>query len=146
MEKFDFLFQEEQSSFRSYSKKIDRSGHFYHVTQQGYSFGNTFSLNSAKYRMHMLDELCRRNKVLPLCNIVMPTHTHDIFYSEDFRNIQKTLQTLNTAVSNFITAEKETVRKYKEPVFSNHPSYEVIKEKEHLFYLFKYLYENPQYL
>ena len=132
------------SSYTTNSKKLDRTGRFYHVTQQCYSFGNTFSLNSAKYRTHLLHEICRKNKVIVLCSIVMPTHTHDVFYSSEFSNIQHTVQAVNTAVSKYISKERNYSK--KEPVFADLPSYERISDKSHLFYLFKYLYENPQYL
>lgn len=129
------------------STEVDKAGHFYHVTQQGYSYGVTFSLNGAKHRMHLLYSICSRYRVMPLCNVVMPTHTHDIFYSDDFRNISKVMQSVNTSVSKFIHRERiANGRKDTDPVFASYPYYERIKDREHLFYTFKYLYENFEFL
>lgn len=139
--------QKNSNSFNAYSKKIDKSGNFYHITQQGYNYGSIFSPSTAKYRQHMMIKFCQDNGVLPLCNVIMPNHTHDLFYSEKFENISKILKILNSAVTRYAHNEKASKGQTNhERLFAGAPSYERIKDKAHLFYLFKYFYDNPAYL
>lgn len=143
----DNLFAEDRNSFTSKSPLLDKEGHFYHVTQQGYNYNSIFSLDIAKYRTHMMFNLCEKNHVIPLCNVIMPNHTHDLFYCQSFADIAKVMRLLNSLVSKSVKREKSlNNRKHYDPVFMTLPSYERISEKRHLFFLFKYFYDNPKYL
>lgn len=134
-------------SHTSKDSQIDKSGNFYHVTQQGYNFSSIMSLNAAKYRQHMMIKLCEDNGVIPLCNVIMPNHTHDLFYAEKFDSIPKVMKILNSLVTRFSIKERDTKgQKSLEKLFMGLPSYERVADKSHLFYLFKYFYDNPAYL
>lgn len=143
----EFLELQNKKSFLTTDKELDKSGNFYHVTQQGYNYSTIFSINASKYRQHMMVKLCQDNRVLPLCNIIMPNHTHDLFYAEKFENIQKVMKILNSLVTRFSNREKALKNsRSQDRLFMGPPSYERVSDKVHLFFLFKYFYDNPNYL
>lgn len=142
------FFQEDDSRcYTARSQLVDKTGNFYHVTQPTYNRNNYFNNTTAKYRDRLLKSLCEKYNVIPLCNVIMPSHTHDLFFCKDFCDIEKLLKSLNTRVAKFIKQERiRDGKNITERIFDTSPAYKRIDNLGYLFFLFKYFYDNPQYL
>lgn len=126
---------------------IETNAVFYHVIQQVDNRINLFSIDSAKHRDLLMKSVCQNMGILPIMNVIMPSHTHDVFLTDDVKKIGIMLRNVNRGTSVFI--QKERLLKYgKKPdkVFSRYPGFKPIKSREQFFNLIKYLYDNPSYL
>lgn len=131
----------------SKNRLIDRNGIFYHVIQQTDNRTNLFSGDAARHRDGLLKNMCPGLGIVPIINVIMPTHTHDVFLTDDVEKIRFLFRNLNRGTFVFIRNERaEKFRQSIQTVFANQPGYVVIKTREQFFCLIKYLYDNPAYL
>lgn len=128
----------------SKSCTIDKNGRFYHATQKTWCGLPLFDADIARYRHHMLCELCIKHNVTILYSVVMPTHTHDVLYSDSWRNISTVLQIINSCVVRYASKRHEKRKGY--PMFCERPQYTVVKDIQHLHFLGKYVYDNASSL
>lgn len=144
-----FSISEELTGIHGDSKRcnIDKTGYIYHITQQCWNHRNLFSFDAARYRDNMFKILGRKNGVVSLFNVVMPNHTHDVVYAQNFDDIQKVFILTNSRVAKFICKDRvQKLSKETPAVFQNRPVYTKISSRNQLFYLAYYLYHNPDFL
>ncbi len=135
-----------ENEWESHSKKIDRSGTVYHAFQRGIDRESIFSSDVGKYRHNLLCKLCSEHGVVVIFSVVMPNHTHDVLAADSLDKISKVLKTLNTKVSHYIRQKYPGKYDDKRKMFDSRPTYKPVTDRVYLFYLGKYLYDNPAYL
>jgi len=121
---------------------IEKNGYFYHVVTQSWRKETVFYPDVAKYRHDLLCKLCPDREITVLFSLTMPNHTHDVLMGPSWDVIAETIRILNSQVSRFIR------NKYpdKKKVFSKCPVYVIVKDLSVLFFLGKYIYDNPSVL
>ena len=131
------------------SKKhnIETNAIVYHVIQQTNNRYNLFAVSTAKHRDALFKDICAKNGVIVLANVIMPTHTHDLVACSDISRIKKVCCYTNRGTSVFIRKERENKEIFcPDKIFSSGPAYVAVKSRNQLFCLLKYLYDNPLYL
>ncbi len=129
---------------RSEYNSIDRNGHIYHTIQQGWNKDNIYNCDDAGiYRHNLLRRLCSTHGVTIIFSVVMPNHTHDVLMAEKWDDIAEVYRILNSRVSHYL--RKKNPKKYLpgRNIFDERPVYKVVKDIIQLFYLGKYIYDNP---
>jgi len=146
-ELFPSVFEEDSDHGDSKHCNINRNGYFYHVTQQCWNHRNFYSFDAARYRDSLIKSTCKTHNVLLVMNVIMPNHTHEVFYSPDFSNIQAVIQIVNSKTSHFISNERRNIYgKETAKVFQFRPVYTPILNRNQFFYLIYYLYHNYDFL
>lgn len=141
----NYLSIDENRSATSSKGKIDRNGHYYHVTSHSFNEDQIYSFEVSLRRQNLLFKACRDNGVLVLFSTIQPTHTHDVFFAQSITDIMKVMQIVNTKVAHFVKVKNP--KRYSLPgikVFEESPNYQVIKNHVHLLYLAKYLFDNSK--
>lgn len=157
--------QEAPNPVASSRRTIEKDGHCYHVITQSWCKEKIFSVEAATYRHNLLCRLCAREGIVILFSVTMPTHTHEVFLTPDWKTLSKVIRILNLQVSRFIRNElvEKAVRRAKEEgkrvnedylrekeskhrIFDNRPSYIAVRDIVYLMFLGKYIFENPVYL
>ncbi len=144
---------------------IDKSGHCYHVITQSWCKEKIFTSEAATYRHNLLCRLCVEEGIVLLFSVTMPTHTHEVFFTPDWKTLARVIRILNLHVSRFIRKESvgravkrakeegrtvnESFLKEKEKrhrIFDNCPTYILVPDLVYLLFLGKYIFDNPNYL
>lgn len=127
----------------SSKRNIDKTWHFYHVTGHSFNDDKIYNFESANYRHNLLSDLCLKNNVHLIMDVIKPTHSHELLVTDSFDSLSKVLKTTNSKVSHFIKMSRP--KKYGiagVKVFSERPAYQPVKNHVHLLYLVKYFFEN----
>ena len=127
---------------------VDPSWYFYHVVQQTYRNRN-YLLGDVGWYYHK--EICNRSSkygVLLVCQVVMPNHIHEVYYTEDVRNISKLRQVAARTSSNFMKRlqKQKNYEKIGERLFERNPGYIPIKDSCQILTVLKYIKDNDKYL
>lgn len=130
----------------SAGRNIDKSGHFYHVITQSWTNETIFYSDVATYRHKLLCNLCIKNNVVILFSVTMPNHTHEVFIAPDWKVLSEIFKTLNTNLSKYIRRNYSSKARNGRRILNDCPAYIRITDVVHLFYLGKYIYDNPEYL
>ena len=157
--------QKDPNPVASSRRAIEKDGHCYHVITQSWCKEKIFSVETATYRHNMLCRLCVQEGIVILFSVTMPTHTHEVFLTSDWKALSKVIRIVNVQVSRFIRNEfvEKTVRRAKEEgrqvnedylrekesrhrIFDNRPTYIAVGDIVYLMFLGKYIFENPVYL
>ena len=130
-------------------RNIDKTGYCYHVITKAWGNDNIFTSEAAKYRHSLLCKLCSDRNVTIVFSVTMPNHTHDVFFTPDWETLAEIIRLLNSQVSRFIKKEMaKRGRRISEntKIFEDYPSYVIVRDIKYLFFLGKYLFDNPAYL
>ena len=146
-------------------RTIEKDGHCYHVITQSWCKEKIFSVEAATYRHNLLCRLCIQEGIVILFSVTMPTHTHEVFLTPEWKALSKVIRILNVQVSRFIRNEivekavwraKEEGKRINEDflrekesrhrIFDNRPNYIAVRDIVYLMFLGKYIFENPVYL
>ena len=125
------------------SRNIDKTGVFYHVITKSYNGDSVFLTKGAgEYRHSLLCRLCEERGITILFSVTMPTHTHDVFLTPDWKSLCEVLCILDTNVSKFIRKNNpQRYTKGSRPL-RRHPIYIAVRDIFYLTYLGKYIFEN----
>ena len=118
---------------------IEKNGYFYHVITQSWRKETVFYPDVAKYRHDLLCKLCAFRGVTILFSLTMPNHTHDVLMGPSWNVLSELVRILNSQVSRFIRNKFPEKKK----VFCKCPVYVIVKNINVLFFLGKYVYDNP---
>ena len=127
-------------------KTIDRNAYFYHVITQSWTKETIFYRDVAAYRENLLGKLCPEYGLTILFSVVMPNHTHDVFLTPEWEKLPDMLRNLNRNVSRYIRKHYPEKAKHGKRIFDHCPAYVPVKDIGQLFYLGKYIFDNPRYL
>ena len=130
-------------------RNIDKTGYCYHTITKAWGNDNIYSLEVARYRQELLCKLCKEKHIAILFSVTMPNHTHEVFITPDWETLAQTIRLLNTQVSRYIKKDKKARgRKVTEgmKVFTAYPTYIIVKDICYLFFLGKYIFDNPGHL
>lgn len=125
---------------------IMKNGLFYHVITTSWRRRRLFDAELASYRKDLLHELCIRYGITILFSVTMPTHTHDVFITPDWKILSHVIAILNSNVAKYARRYLQDRMKGRKLVFSEDPAYVMVTDMPHLFYLGKYTYGNYSYL
>ncbi len=126
---------------------VDNTCYFQHVIQRTYLKRKTLVGELAWYYHTLILDNCSKFGVLPICQVIMPTHVHEIYYAEDVRNIAKMRAQASRAACFFLRKlQKEKGYKESEHLFERHPGYVSIKDARQLLTTLKYIRDNDLYL
>lgn len=126
---------------------VDRNWRFYHVVQRTYNSRNLFTSSIGTFYHNSLEKQCVKNKVVLLCDVAMPTHTHELFFSEDVNWISEARRVAHRGISVVIRNDLKS-KGYSVPkrVFDTNPGYVAIHDRIQLFNTLKYIWDNDQSL
>lgn len=126
---------------------IDKTGFFYHVITKSYDGGNIYFKDTGEYRHTLLCKLCEDRGITIIFSVTMPNHTHDLFLTPSWELLNDVFRSLNLNVTKVF--HRCYPRKYGSNSFriiKRHPTYIVIRDIKTLFYVGKYIHDNPLYL
>ena len=131
---------------RASSRNIDKSGRFYHVITKTNDGSAIFHQESGNYRHSLLCKLCEERRITVIFSVTMPNHTHDVLLCQNWDLLADVYRILNMNLTKFI--RKQNPKKFKNGVriLRRYPTYIAVKNIVALFYLGKYVYDNPEYL
>lgn len=127
--------------------KINNDYCFQHVIQQTYNRKKLFYPSGAAFYENKIKSLCAEYGIVLICQVVMPTHIHEIYYVEDIKKLSKMRAIACRSTSAFIRNEfKEKRYEVPSAVFERRPGYVAIKNRRQLLIALKYLRDNDLYL
>lgn len=126
---------------------VDRNWRFYHVIQRTYNSRILLTPSVGTFYHNSLQRQCIENKVVLLCNLAMPTHTHELFFTEDVEWISEARRvahrSLSAAIRNDLKSKGYSIPKR---VFDLNPGYVAIQNRIQLFIILKYIWDNDRSL
>jgi len=136
---------ENVGTFRN--KNIDFNCLFFHVIQRAYRRWNILNSDTAWYYHTLIESECSKYKVLPICQVIMPNHVHEIFYSKDVRNITNLRRVVCSQTTLFMNRNRiNDGKKPLDHLFERGPRYVAITGRNHLLMTMKYIADNDLYL
>ncbi len=124
----------------------DRNGTCYHVITQAWAKETIFYADVAQYRHNLLCEMCADRRIVIVFSAANPNHTHDVFIVQDWKKLASVMRVLNTNVSKYIRRQYPNKVKNGKKLFKEDIAYIRVRDIVHLFYLGKYIHDNPLYL
>jgi len=126
---------------------IDFNCRFFHVIQRTYRRYQLFNNDIAWYYHSFIESECPKYGVVPICQVIMPTHVHEIYYADDVRNISK-MRAVACGQTTLYVKRKRKAEKQTSVVrlFDRCPRYVPVVDREQLLITMKYLYDNDSYL
>ena len=131
---------------RASTRNIDKTGCFYHVITKSNDGATIFHTESGSYRHNLLCKLCEDRGITILFSVTMPNHTHDVFLTPSWELLAEVFKILNANLTKFL--RRKNPKKFKEGIriLRRYPIYIPVRDIVALFYLGKYVYDNPEYL
>lgn len=122
---------------------INKNGHVYHVIQQGSNREDIYYGDAGVYRHNLLGRLCSKYNAVVIFSVVMPNHTHDVIMAKSWDDVSAIFKTLNGRISHYL--RKRNPKRYPNGrrIFNSRPQYKAVTDIVYLFYLGKYIYDNP---
>ncbi len=119
---------------------------FMHVIQRTTNSRILLPQHANKY-INTIASGCGRYGVVPICSIVMPTHTHDIMYADNVLDISRLRSVACRVISQTYRSENRS-RGFTVPdhLMERHPRYVAIENRSQLLITMKYVKENDKYL
>ncbi len=127
-------------------KTVDKNCHVYHAITNSWSKRKLFYHDVAKYRHDLLCKLCEKYGVTILFQTTMDNHSHEVFLTPDWETLSLVIRVLNINVSKYVRKHYSDKTKNGKKVFEDEVFYVPVKDIVHLFYLGKYIFDNPDYL
>ena len=124
----------------------DRAGNCYHVITQAWAKETIFYVDVAQYRHNLLCQLCSDRGIVIVFSATNPNHTHEVFIVPDWKILASVMRLLNTNVSKYIRRQYPNKVKNGKKLFKEDITYIGVRDITHLFYLGKYIHDNPMYL
>ena len=125
--------------------RIDKTGTCYHVMTRSWSKENVFYIDVASYRHNLMCNLCAKMGIVIFFSCTNPNHAHEVFLTPDWNTLSEMIRILNTNVSKYIhKIYRNKVRNGKR-LFED-TAYCAVKDIVYLFFLGKYIHDNPLYL
>ena len=126
---------------------IDFNCRFFHVIQRTYRRYQLFNSDIAWYYHSFIESECPKYRVVPICQVIMPTHVHEIYYADDVRDISK-MRAVACGQTTLYMKRKRTSEKQTSVVrlFDRCPRYVPVTDRAQLLITMKYLYDNDSYL
>ena len=120
---------------------------FQHVIQQTYNRKKLFYPGGAAFYENKIKSLCPDYDVVLVCQVVMPTHTHEIFISRNIEQLSAMRAVACRTTSQFIKNEfREKGYEVPSKVFARSPGYVAIRNRPQLLGTLKYIRDNDVYL
>ena len=131
---------------RASAGNIEKDAHVYHVITKSNDGGGIFHKEAGDYRHTLLCKLCDEMGITILFSVTMPNHTHDVFLTPDWELLPEVMKNLNMNITKFL--RKRNPNKYKSGlrILRRYPVYVPIRTIADLFYVGKYVYDNPAHL
>ncbi len=139
-------FLEKKNMGDSDHKNIDKTGVFYHVITKAFDGGTIFYKDTGDYRHNLLCRLCEERGITLLFSVTMPNHTHDVFLTPDWSLLAEVLRILNLNLVKQIRFRNPKRFREGTHILRRHPTYVVIRDIRTLFYVGKYIFDNPSYI
>lgn len=126
--------------------KIEKDAHFYHVITRSWGGETIFYSEIGQYRNRLLCKLCSDRGITILFSVSMPNHTHDVFMTENWQDLATVMRLLNSQLGHYIRTRSKRTYPDNWKIFDYHITYVAIRDIATLFYIGKYIYDNPAYL
>ncbi len=119
---------------------------FMHVIQRTTNNRVLLPHHASKY-INSISSGCGRFEVVPICSVVMPTHTHDIMYSDNIMNISKLRSVACRVISQSYRSDNR-IKGFSVPdhLMERHPRYVAIENRCQLLVSMKYIKDNDLYM
>lgn len=131
---------------RASEGNIEKDAHVYHVITKSNDGGSIFYKEVGDYRHTLMCKLCDEKRITILFSVTMPNHTHDVFLTPDWELLPAVIRNLNMNITKFL--RKRFPSRYKPGlrILRRYPVYVPVRSVADLFYIGKYIYDNPAYL
>ena len=136
---------ENVGTFRN--NRIDRTCKFQHVIQRAYRRENLLVGDVPWYYRSLIESNCPAYRVLPICQVIMPNHVHEIYYTDNIDNISE-LRRIACCHSTVMMRKYRKKQNYSdiEHLFEPDPGYVAIKDSKQLLTTLKYIRDNDLFL
>ena len=122
---------------------IDNNCRFFHVVQRAFRRYKLLVGNTAWQYHTLIESKSPEYGVLPICQVIMPTHVHEIFYTEDIRNISSLKAMAGRQASRTMNRfREESNKKRLVRLFDTRPGYIAINDRIQLLITMKYIRDN----
>lgn len=140
--------KERQETFGTFRNgKICPEYIFQHVVQQTYNRKKLFYPGGAAFYENKIKSLCPEYDAVLVCQVVMPTHTHEIFITKDIRKLSAMRGIACRATTRYIKNEfREKGYEIPSKVFAPYPGYVAIRNRSQLLGTMKYIRDNDDFL
>lgn len=119
---------------------------FMHIIQRTANSRAILPQYAGKY-INVISSCCSKYDVVPICSVVMPSHTHDIMYSDSVYNISKLRSNACRVISqSYRTDSKNRGFLVPDHLMERSPRYVAIENRAQLLQTMKYIKDNDLYL
>ncbi len=127
---------------------IDFSCYFQHVIQRAYLDKELLVGDIAWYYHDQIVGHFKTYGVLPICQVVMPSHIHELYYCNNVTDISRlrSVACRNATVFAKKIQKENGYRKIIPRLFEPQPGYVAVKDSRQLLTVLKYIRDNDQYL
>ena len=126
---------------------IDFNCRFFHVIQRTYRRYQYFNNDLAWYYHSLIEAESPVYGVIPICQVIMPTHVHEVYYTRDVRDISN-MRAVACGQTTLYMKRKRKKEKQQSVtrLFDRVPRYVAIADREQLLITLKYIYDNDLFL
>lgn len=139
-------FEEEVATFKK--GNINFSCYFQHVIQRAYLDKELLVGDVAWYYHDQIVGNFKKYGVLPICQVIMPSHIHELYYCNNVVDISR-LRSVACRNATVFAKKMQKENNYKKIIphlFEPNPGYVAIKDSRQLMVLLKYIRDNDLYL
>jgi len=131
----------------SKNNTVEKNYRFYHVIQRAFRRLNILGGNTAWYYHTLIEANAAKYDVLVICQMIMPNHIHEIFYTNDISNISKlkAIAGRQTSVQMNRTRAADNKRLINH-LFDSRPGFVPIDGRQQLLVTMKYVRDNDAFL
>lgn len=149
------LFNKELQSLKAAGKNVGNSKNntveknyrFYHVIQRAFRRLNILGGNTAWHYHTITESKSAEYDVLVICQMIMPNHIHEIFFTNDVANISKLKAVAGRQVSTQMNRNR--IADNKRPIdhlFDSRPGFVPIENRQQLLITMKYIRDNDDFI
>ena len=127
---------------------IDFTCYFQHVIQRAYLDKELLVGDVAWYYHDQIVGHFKAYGVLPICQVVMPSHIHELYYCNNVADISRlrSVACRNATVFAKKIQKENGFRKIIPHLFESSPGYVAVKDSRQLLTVLKYIRDNDLYL
>jgi len=131
----------------SKNNTVDKNYRFYHVVQRAFRRLNILGGNTAWYYHTQIEAKAAEYDVLIICQMIMPNHIHEIFYTNDISNISKLKAVAGRQTSAQMNRSRAADNKRPiDHLFDSRPGFVPIEDRRHLLVTMKYIRDNDAFI
>jgi len=131
----------------SKNNTVEKNYRFYHVVQRAFRRLNILGGNTAWYYHTLTEANATKYDVLMICQMIMPNHIHEIFFTNDVSNISKLKAVAGRQASTMMNRNRAADNKRPiDHLFDSRPGFVPIQDRQQLLVTMKYIRDNDDFI